>query len=112
MILSGAAIPGIDGFQIAPGGPPLLATQGTADTINPPNATNAFYDTAPAPKYLLELLGAAHLPPYSSVEPQLGVVERVTVAFLDHYLKPAPGSLRRLASSGSVPGAATLNAHP
>jgi fermentation-respiration switch protein FrsA (DUF1100 family) len=112
IILSGAEIPGIGGFQIAPGGPPLLATQGTADTINPPSATSAFYDSAQAPKYLLELLGATHLLPYSSQEPQLAVVERVTIAFLDHYLKRIPRSLHRLLRAGSVPGIATLNASP
>jgi alpha-beta hydrolase superfamily lysophospholipase len=112
IILSGAEIPGIGGFQIAPGGPPLLATQGTADTINPPSATNAFYQGAAAPKYLLSLLGASHLPPYSTQEPQLAVVERVTIAFLDHYLKHLPGSLHRLLSAGNVPGIATLNANP
>jgi len=112
MILSGTEIPGIGGFQIAPGGPPLLATQGLADTTNPPSATNAFYASAPAPKYLLELLKASHLPPYSSNQPQLEAVERVTIAFLDHYLKRVPGTLRRLLAAGSVPGVATLNAHP
>jgi dienelactone hydrolase len=112
MILSGAEIPGIGGFQIAAGGPPLLATQGTADTINPPSASNAFYGSAPAPKYLLELLGASHLPPYSTEMPQLGVVQRVTIAFLDDYLKRIPGSLKRLLADGSVPGVATLKADP
>ena len=34
-ILSGARIPGVAGFSFPPGTPPLLATQGTADTINP-----------------------------------------------------------------------------
>ena len=112
MILSGAEIPGIGGFQIAPGGPPLLATQGTADTINPPSATSAFYDSAPGPKYLLQLLGASHLGPYSTDGPELTVVERVTIAFLDHYLKRTPGSLQRLETATSVPRIATLTAHP
>jgi dienelactone hydrolase len=112
MILSGAEIPGIGAFQIAPGGPPLLATQGTADTINPPSATRAFYDSAPPAKYLLALLGASHLPPYSSQEPQLSVVERVTIAFIDHSLKHIPGSLHRLLSAGRVPGIAALNVNP
>jgi len=112
MILSGAEIPGVAGFQVAPGGPPLLATQGTADTINPPSFTRAFYDSAPAPKYLLQLLGAGHLPPYTSQEPELGVVERVTIAFLDRYLKRAPGALQRLLSAGRVPRVATLDADP
>ncbi len=112
MILSGAEIPGIGGFQLPPGGPPLLATQGTGDTINPPSATRAFYDSAPAPKYLLELPGASHLPPYSSQEPQLSVVERVTIAFLDHYLKRLPGSLHQLLRAASVTQVATLHANP
>jgi fermentation-respiration switch protein FrsA (DUF1100 family) len=112
VILSGAEIPGIGAFQIVDGGPPLLATQGTADTINPPSDTSAFYDSAGVPKYLLALLGASHLPPYTSQQPQLAVVERVTIAFLDHYLKQLHGSLHRLLTAGSVPGIATLNSHP
>lgn len=112
VILSGAEIPNLSSFTIEPGGPPLLATQGTADPINLPSATDAFYDTAPAPKYLLELLGASHLAPYSTEEPQLGIVERVTVAFLDHYLKHRTRSLTPLLKAGSVPGVASLDADP
>ena len=112
MILSGAEIPGIGSFQIKAGGPPLLATQGTADTINLPNATAAFYESAAGPKYLLALLGASHLPPYSVPAPALTVVERVTIAFLDHYLKHRPGSLHRLTNAGNVPGLATLTGTP
>ncbi len=112
VILSGAEIPQLAAFTIRPGGPPLLATQGTADPINLPSATSAFYDSAPVPKYLVELLGASHLPPYSSHQPQLGVVERVTVAFLGHYLRDAPRSLRPLVKAGDVPGVATLSTDP
>ncbi|MDQ6776864.1 MAG: hypothetical protein M3071_11770, partial [Actinomycetota bacterium] len=112
VILSGAEIPQLGAFTIRPGGPPLLATQGTADPINLPSATSAFYDSAPAPKYLLKLLGASHVPPYSSQEPQLGVVERVTTVFLNHYLRHAPRSLRPLVKAGNVPGIAALSADP
>ena len=112
MILSGAEIPGIGAFQIAPGGPPLLAVQGTADTINPPSATDAFYDSAPAPKYRLNLLGASHLPPYSTQQPQLSIVERTTIAFLDRYLKHTPDAQQRLERVGTSPGIATLLADP
>lgn len=111
MILSGAEIPGAE-FTFPAGGPPLLAAQGTADTVNPPSATSAFFDVAPKPKYLLSLLGAEHLPPYSDQEPQLGIVERVTIAFLDAYLKRQSGALRQLASLGNVPGTASLLAEP
>lgn len=112
MILSGAEIPGIGAFQIAPGGPPLLAVQGTADTVNPPSATDAFYDSAPAPKYRLNLIGASHLPPYSTQQPQLSIVERATIAFLDLYLKHNSAAQQRLQRVGTVPGIAALQADP
>ena len=112
IVLSGAEIPGIGEFAFPRDSPPLLATQGTADTVNPPSATSAFFDAAPRPKYLLRLLGAEHLPPYSDQQPQLGIVERVTIAFLNGYLQGSSTDLRRLASLASVPGRATLLADP
>ena len=112
VILSGAEIPGLGGFAFPRGSPPLLATQGTADTVNPPSSTNAFFDVAQRPKYLLRLLGAEHLPPYSGQQPQLAIVERVTLAFFDGYLKHKPGALQRLVSLGSVPGTASMLAEP
>lgn len=112
VILSGAEIPGIGGFAFPAGSPPLLATQGTADTENPPSATNAFFNVAQRPKYLLRLFGAEHLPPYSDQQPQLGIVERVTLAFFDAYLKHRAGALQRLGSLGNVPGTASLLAEP
>jgi fermentation-respiration switch protein FrsA (DUF1100 family) len=112
VILSGAEIPGVGGFTFPPGSPPLLATQGTADTDNQPSATNAFFDAARRPKYLLSLIGAEHLPPYSSEQPQLSIVERVTIAFLDGYLEHKPRALARIVSLGSVPGTASILAKP
>jgi dienelactone hydrolase len=112
VILSGAEIPSAGPFTFPRAGPPLLATQGTADTVNPPSFTNTFFDSAVRPKYLLSLLGAEHLPPYSDQQPQLAIVERVTIAFLDGYLKREPEALRRLAGLGSVPGTATMLAEP
>ena len=108
VILSGAAIP--DGLSFAPDSPPLLATQGSADTINPPNLTESFYNIARRPKYLLTLLDATHLPPYSYQQPQLGIVERTTIAFLNRYLKHAP--LGPLLEAGNVSAAARLTADP
>jgi predicted dienelactone hydrolase len=112
MILSGAEIPASGPFTFPSGGPPLLATQGTADTINPPDSTTTFFDAAARPKYLLRLPGAGHLPPYSEQQPQLSIVEHVTLAFLDGYLKHRAAQLRRLGSLGNVPGAASLLAQP
>jgi fermentation-respiration switch protein FrsA (DUF1100 family) len=112
VILSGAEIPAEGEFAFPAPGPPLLATQGTADTVNPPSLTDAFFEAAGRPKYLLRLLGAEHLRPYSDEQPQLAIVERVTLAFLDGYLKHRRQPLRRLVSLGSVPGTATLLAEP
>jgi hypothetical protein len=58
------------------------------------------------------LPGAEHLPPYSNQQPQLGTVERVTVAFLDLYLKHRSAASQRLLSVGNVPGTAALLAEP
>jgi dienelactone hydrolase len=112
IILSGAEMPGVSGFSFPRGSPPLLATQGTADTVNPPSFTNGFFGVAQRPKYLLSLIGAEHLPPYSSQEPQLAVVERVTTAFLDAYLERRPGAIRQLQALGNVAGIATMLAEP
>jgi dienelactone hydrolase len=108
VILSGAELPS-SGFYFPKPSPPLLASQGTADVINLPGNTYAFFHAAPAPKFLLRLLGAPHLGPYTDEEPQLGVVERVTVAFLDRYLKHLPGARARLWSAGDTPGVASLS---
>ena len=109
VILSGQALP--DGAAgTAPPGVPLLAAQGTADAINPPSLTRALFDPARRPKYLLSLTGVGHLGPYTDEEPQLRVVERVTTAFLNRYLKH--GSLAALERAGDAPGVATLLALP
>jgi dienelactone hydrolase len=112
LILSGAKIPGLSGFTFPAGSPPLLAVQGTADTVNPPGLTEEFFDSARAPKYLLRLTGAAHLPPYTGQQPQLAIVERVAVAFMDGYLKHEGAALRRLSRLGTVPGVSSLSSQP
>jgi dienelactone hydrolase len=112
VILSGAEIPGVGGYDFPAPSPPLLATQGTADTINPPELTRTFYDAAAPPKYLLELFGAPHLGPYTDEQPQLGIVERVTIAFLDRYLKRGTRALARMVHAGDVARTSALEADP
>ena len=109
IIMSGAELDIIDGDIPFPSqGPALLATQGTADRINEPDATRRYFQFAPTPKYLLTLIGAAHLPPYRAQEPYLGVVERVTVAFLDHILRNDLAGLALMREYGNVPSVARL----
>ena len=112
VILSGAEIPEAGSIAFPPAGPPLLAVQGTADTVNPPSATSAFFITARRPKYLLTLIGAEHLAPYSDQQPQLSIVERVTTAFLDAYLKRKPNALAQMGRIGNARSTASLLAEP
>jgi dienelactone hydrolase len=111
VILSGAEMGGVGGYSFT-NGPPLLAAQGTDDTFNDPKYTLAYFKRARRPKFLLRLIGAGHLPPYSYQQPQLAVVERVTIAFLNTYLKRRPGSLRQMISLGAVAGTSSLLAEP
>ncbi len=109
MILSGAEIPGVSGYDFPKPSPPLLATQGTADPLNAPVSTYRYFHLAPRPKFLLSLLGASHLPPYTDEQPQLDLVERETVAFLERYLKHVRGAKSRMWKDGDVPGVAKLS---
>ena len=112
MILSGAEIPGVGGFDFPSPSPPLLASQGTADPINRPRNTTMFFRLAPRPKYLFRLLGAGHLGPYTTQEPQLRIVEHVSIAFLDRYLDGSRPALRQMRRAGEVPGVAALVERP
>ena len=106
VILSGAEI--MPGRYFRGSNPPLLATQGTDDKVNLPKYTNQFFRAAHTPKFLLRLLGARHIGPYTDEQPQLGVVERVTLAFLGRYLKRLPGTRAQLWLAGDRPGVARL----
>ncbi len=108
VILSGAAMPGMGPFPAD--GPPLLAVQGTADSTNAPSNTLSYFRLAARPKFLVLLIGASHRPPYTTEEPQLHIVERVTIAFLDHYLKDDP--LHSLLVAARNPGVSSLEADP
>ncbi|MHB8533416.1 MAG: alpha/beta hydrolase family protein, partial [Solirubrobacteraceae bacterium] len=118
IVLSGAEQSGVGGYSFA-GGPALLAVQGTADTINAPANTYAYFRAAAHPKYLLRLLGAGHLPPYTSQQPQLGLLERVSIAFLDGYLRPGTpdgtgtaDAVTQLKALGDRANLAALTARP
>jgi hypothetical protein len=112
LIMSGAEIPGVGGYDFRGLSLPLLATQGTADTSNEPKFTYAYFHAAPRPKFLLSLLGAGHLPPYTTEEPELSIVERVTTSFLNRYLKNGRRATVRMIAAGDVRGVATLQAEP
>ncbi len=112
VVLSGAEWSGVGGYDLSRRRAPLLAVQGTADTVNEPRFTYDFFRAARQPKFLLRLLGAEHLPPYTRQQPQLSIVERVSTAFLDAYLKGRPTALAQLPLLGNIAGTAVLTGAP
>jgi dienelactone hydrolase len=105
---SGAEISAFTGFRGAPRGMALLAVQGTADSVNSPSGTYSYFAEAPRPKYLLKLLGAEHTAPYQNEQPHVGIVARVSTAFLNRYLKGEASAGQQLAAVGSVRGGSIL----
>jgi dienelactone hydrolase len=108
IVMSGSPL---SGFVGAPrGSPPLLALQGTADPFNSAATTAAYFRDMRRPKFLVWLLGATHLPPYTTRNRWSPVVDAATTAFLQHFLVRAP--LRRLLDAGYRMGVARLVAQP
>ena len=62
------------------------------------------------PKFLLWLLGATHLPPYTTRDRWAAAVDRATLAFLDHYLRGRP--LRTLLAPDGPHGTARIVSDP
>jgi len=89
---------------------PLLAVQGTADRINPPVYTHDLFRAVGRPKFLLLLGHAGHLGPYTVPGPRLAAVERVSIAFLDHYL--GSGSLASIEHAAARSRSDTLTSRP
>ncbi len=112
IVLSGAEIPAEGEFVFPTGGPPLLATQGTADTVNLPSATNAFFEAAHSPKYLLSLLGAEHLPPYTQQGPQAGNRRSRHTGVPRRLPQPRAGGARAIAWGRQPAGTGIATSRP
>lgn len=108
VILSGAELG--RHVQLVPGAAPLLAVQGTADRINPPVFTRDLFRAVDRPKFLLLLRRAGHLGPYTKPGPRLAGVERVSIAFLNRYLRA--GTLRAIAQAAAPFPADSLTSEP
>ncbi len=111
-VLSGAEWPPMPGRYFPPGAdetPPILFTQGSADTINPPWTSMQLYEADQArARYYLDLLGADHLTPYTGANPVERLVARVTLAFFNRYVLGQAGALATMTREGNVSGAAVL----
>jgi dienelactone hydrolase len=108
-VLSGAEWPPMPGRYFPGAAPPMLFTQGSADTINPPWASRQLYraDGADA-RYYLDLFGASHLTPYQGTNPVERLTARVTLAFFDRYVLGQPDALETMTRDGNITGTAAL----
>jgi dienelactone hydrolase len=108
-VLSGAEWPPMPGRYFPGGAPPMLFTQGSADTINPPWTSLQLYraDRADA-RYYLDLFGAGHLIPYEGTNPVERLLARVTLAFFDRYVLGQADALETMTRDGNVTGTAAL----
>ncbi len=96
---------------IPPGGPlatpPVLITQGDADSINPTVLGQQVYGQVRSPKYFLDLLGGGHLPPVEAGSAWLPTIDAVAEDFLNLYVAGG-GSPTDLVRDGNHPGLTTL----
>ena len=108
-VLSGAEWPPMPGRYFPGRVPPMLFTQGSADTINPPWMSLRLYhaDGADA-RYYLDLFGAGHLIPYQGTNPVERLMVRVTLAFFDRYVLGQADALETMTRDGNVTGTAAL----
>ena len=109
IILSGAELAWFQGNYFTTPVVPMLVVQGSADeNLNPVACSVELYNAALQPKYYLSMIGQTHFSAYLPPGPALQVVQRVTIDFLNAYLRGAPSSLANAAAAGTVPGLATF----
>ncbi len=110
-VLSGAEWPPMPGgyFRTAP--VPILFTQGSDDTVNPPILSVNMYQQDPSTeRYYLDLLGADHTTPYWGANPAERVVAQVTLDFFGRYLLGRAAAVQAMLTDGTVPGVAAMAA--
>jgi predicted dienelactone hydrolase len=109
VILSGAELAWFQGTYFTTPAVPMLVVQGTNDlTENPVACSVQLYNEAPQPKYYLSMIGQTHLSAYLAPGAPLQTVVRVTLDFLDRYLRHDQATGRAMTAAGNVPGVATI----
>lgn len=88
--------------------PPLLMVHGDDDALVRYPLGRTAYRGAPAPKYLLTLLGGDHVLSFFGTDPARDVVWDATFDFLDGTLKGDDDALDRLRREAEVEGVSTL----
>lgn len=88
---------------------PLMLIHGTGDPVVPYQGSVQEFAQAPAPKYLLTLMGAKHVQFGAPWEP---IAAQATIDFFDRYLRHEDGGLRQLTIDANVPDVASLEQVP
>ncbi|MGH8996285.1 MAG: hypothetical protein ACRDYB_09705, partial [Acidimicrobiales bacterium] len=108
VVLSGAELAAFGGIYFSVSPIPIFVVQGSADTVNVPACSAQIYDGAISPKYYLDLLGAAHEPPYIESGTDEQIVARTTTEFFDAQLKGERRAAAFLQVDGTVEGVSQL----
>jgi hypothetical protein len=109
-VLSGAEYAPMPGQYFTQGALPMLFTQGSADTVNPPSASVQLYRSdVGGIRYYLNLVGADHLGPYTQANTAEQIVARTTLAFFNRYVLGQVSAQATMTQDGNVPGAAQLD---
>ena len=110
-VLSGAQWPYKPPWKYVSGGEsPMLFTQGSADTVNLPAASQQLYTADNGgPRYYLALFGASHLVPYEGDNPTERLVAHISLEFFDRYVLGDAGALNTMMRDGNASSAAALD---
>lgn len=111
-VLSGAELTSFGGRYFAGPPLPLLVVQGSADTVNVPACSTQIYDSAPSPKWYLDLVGAEHYPPYIGAGEDHSIVASVVTDFFDLELRGQAAAATAMVAQGDVPQVASLTSGP
>ena len=113
VILSGAELSWFPGTYFATTSVPMLVVQGTNDlTMNPVYCSVQLYNGAPQPKYYLSMFGQTHLSAYVVPGVPFRVVTRVTLDFLDVYLRHETSKRNAIDQAGTVPSVSSITSKP
>lgn len=112
MVLDGARLPVGGEFDLARG-LPLLIMHATGDLALPYADAVEAYAAAVPPKWFVTLHEDVHAEPYENTpDPADGLVQAVTIAFWDRYLRDDRSGGQRLTDAVTPPGLATLESEP
>lgn len=108
-VQSGAEWPPVPGKWFSRKPVPILFTQGSADTINPPGCSVQMWrDDRNKTRFYLDMLGATHTEPYWGINRYEKITVRVTLAFFNRYVLGQAGQGRVMSKQGNQANLAAL----